>query len=384
MESTETRVEEQEPKRTFRERFLQPLVVPVLALLTSLIIVAVVIIFTAETRTVGLEKLAKGYWGIIDGAILRPTGLVNTLVATAPLILTGLAVAIPFHAGLFNIGAEGQFMIGALLGSLVGIYLDLPPVIHVLATLIAGITGGMIWGSIPGILKAWLHSHEVINTIMLNFIAIALVNMVVRNFIKDPNPSTVQSSPLLDTATYGRIAVPGVNNSRLHWGFFIAILMAVLAWYFLYKTTWGYSLRTTGFNPSAAEYAGIRPKRMYVLSMVLGGGMAGLAGILEVQGLVVPVMPVNFAAGYGFDAIAVSLLAGNNPLAIIPAALIFGVLRVGGDFLQMRAGLSVHIVSIFRALILLFVAAPAIVRGLYRLKRDREGADIVPQTRWGE
>jgi len=384
MESTETRVEEQEPKRTFRERFLQPLVVPVLALLTSLIIVAVVIIFTAETRTVGLEKLAKGYWGIIDGAILRPTGLVNTLVATAPLILTGLAVAIPFHAGLFNIGAEGQFMIGALLGSLVGIYLDLPPVIHVLATLIAGITGGMIWGSIPGILKAWLHSHEVINTIMLNFIAIALVNMVVRNFIKDPNPSTVQSSPLLDTATYGRIAVPGVNNSRLHWGFFIAILMAVLAWYFLYKTTWGYSLRTTGFNPSAAEYAGIRPKRMYVLSMVLGGGMAGLAGILEVQGLVVPVMPVNFAAGYGFDAIAVSLLAGNNPLAIIPAALIFGVLRVGGDFLQMRAGLSVHIVSIFRALILLFVAAPTIVRGLYRLKRDREGADIVPQTRWGE
>jgi simple sugar transport system permease protein len=384
MESTESRVEEQEPKRTFRERFLQPLVVPVLALLTSLIIVAVVIIFTAETRTVGLEKLAKGYWGIIDGAILRPTGLVNTLVATAPLILTGLAVAIPFHAGLFNIGAEGQFMIGALLGSLVGIYLDLPPVIHVLATLIAGITGGMIWGSIPGILKAWLHSHEVINTIMLNFIAIALVNMVVRNFIKDPNPSTVQSSPLLDTATYGRIAVPGVNNSRLHWGFFIAILMAVLAWYFLYKTTWGYSLRTTGFNPSAAEYAGIRPKRMYVLSMVLGGGMAGLAGILEVQGLVVPVMPVNFAAGYGFDAIAVSLLAGNNPLAIIPAALIFGVLRVGGDFLQMRAGLSVHIVSIFRALILLFVAAPAIVRGLYRLKRDREGADIVPQTRWGE
>ncbi len=384
MESTETQVEEQKPKRTFRERFLQPLVVPVLALLTSLIIVAVVIIFTAETRTVGLEKLAKGYWGIIDGAILRPTGLVNTLVATTPLILTGLAVAIPFHAGLFNIGAEGQFMIGALLGSLVGIYLDLPPVIHVIATLVAGIAGGMIWGSIPGILKAWLHSHEVINTIMLNFIAIALVNMVVRNFIKDPNPSTVQSSPLVDNATYGRIPVPGVTGSRLHWGFFIAILMAVLAWYFLYKTTWGYSLRTTGFNPSAAEYAGIRPKRMYVLAMVLGGGMAGLAGILEVQGLIVPVMPVNFAAGYGFDAIAVSLLAGNNPLAIIPAALIFGILRVGGDFLQMRAGLSVHIVSIFRALILLFVAAPAIVRGIYRLKRDREGADIVPQTRWGE
>ncbi|MFN2190470.1 MAG: ABC transporter permease [Candidatus Promineifilaceae bacterium] len=384
MESDETKVEERGKKRSFRERFIEPLVIPALALLTSLIIVAIVIIFTADTPVTGLKKLADGYWGIIEGALLRPTGLVNTLVATAPLVLTGLAVAIPFHAGLFNIGAEGQFMIGALLGALVGIYLDLPPVIHVFASLAAGIGGGMLWGAIPGILKAWLHSHEVINTIMLNFIAIALVNMVVRNFIKDPNPSTVQTLPLADSATYGRIPVPGVDSSRLHWGFFIALLVAFLSWYFLFKTTWGYSLRTTGFNPSAAEYAGIRPKRMYVLAMVLGGGMAGLAGIIEVQGLVVPVLPVNFAAGYGFDAIAVSLLAGNNPLAIIPAALIFGVLRVGGDFLQMRAGLSVHIVSIFRALILLFVAAPAIVRGIYRLKPEKEGAEIVPQTRWGE
>jgi len=384
METTEIIVEDQEPKRTLRDRFFQSLMIPALALFTSLVIVGIVIIFTAETRTIGIGKLIDGYWGIVDGALLRPSGLVNTLVATAPLILTGLAVAIPFHAGLFNIGAEGQYMIGALCGALVGIYIDLPPGIHVIVTLMAGIAGGMLWGAIPGILKAWLHSHEVINTIMLNFIAIALVNMIVRNFIKDPNPSTVQSSPLADTAQYGRIPFPGVTASRLHLGIFIAVLMAVLAWYFLFKTTWGYSLRTTGLNPSAAQYAGIRPKRIYVLAMVLGGGMAGLAGLIEVQGLVVPVLPVNFAAGYGFDAIAVSLLAGNNPLAIIPAALIFGVLRVGGDFLQMRAGLSVHIISIFRALILLLVAAPAIVNGIYRLKKGREVTEVVPQTRWGE
>jgi simple sugar transport system permease protein len=381
-----------ETKRSFGERFLQPLferilqplIVPFLAVFTSLIVVAVVIIFTAESTEVGLQKLSDGYLGIVDGAILRRSGLVNSLVATTPLILTGLAVAIPFHAGLFNIGAEGQYMIGALCGALVGIYLDLPLVIHVIVTLLAGIAGGMLWGFIPGILKAWLHSHEVINTIMLNFIAIATVNMLIRNVFKDPNPSTVQSLPLAATAQYGRIPVPGVTTSRLHIGFFIAVLMAVLAWYFLYKTTWGFSLRTTGQSPSAAEYAGIRPKRIYVLAMVLGGAMAGLAGILEVQGLVTPVLPLGFAAGYGFDAIAVSLLAGNNPLGIIPAAMIFGVLRVGGDFLQIRAGLSVHIVSIFRALILLFVAAPPIVRGIYRLRREREGADIVPQTRWGE
>ena len=385
MDSEETKVEEeQETKRSFRERFLEPMVVPALALLTSLIIVAIVIVLTADSIAGGFEKLAAGYWGIFQGALLRPTGLVDTLVATAPLVLTGLAVAIPFHAGLFNIGAEGQFMIGALVGALVGIYLPLPPVIHVIVTLFAGIVGGMLWGAIPGILKAWLHSHEVINTIMLNFIAIALVNMFVRNVFKDPNPSTVQTLPLAETAQYGRIPVPGVTASRLHLGFFIALVVAVIAWYFLFKTTWGYSIRTTGLSPTAAEYAGIRPKRYYVIAMVLGGAMAGLAGIIQVEGLQTPVLPINFAAGYGFDAIAVSLLAGNNPLAIIPASLIFGVLRVGGDFLQMRAGLSVHIVSIFRALILLFVAAPAIVRGIYRLKPEKEGADIVPQTRWGE
>ncbi|GMQ77587.1 MAG: ABC transporter permease [Anaerolineae bacterium] len=376
--------ESQAPKSSFRERFLRPLVVPVLAILTSLIVVAIIIIITAENPLIGLEKVGTGYWGIIDGALLSPRGLVNTLVATAPLILTGIAVAIPFHAGLFNIGAEGQFMIGALLGTVVGIYIDLPPVIHIIVTILAGITGGVIWGLIPGVLRAWLGSHEVINTIMLNFIAIALTNMIIRNYIKDPNPSTVQSLPLLETAQLARIPFPGVASSRLHLGFFIAVLVAIAAWYFLYKTTWGFSLRTTGLNPDAAKYAGIRPKWQYVLSFMIAGGIAGLAGIMEVQGLP-RVLPVGFNAGYGFTAIAVSLLALNNPLAVIPAALIFGLLTVGGDYLQIRAGLSVHIVSIFRALILLFVAAPEIVRYIYRIKVKPEEAEGVPipRTRWG-
>lgn len=376
--------ENQGPKRSFRERFLSPLVIPLLAIFTSLVIVAIVIIITSDGLGDGLNKVATGYWGIIDGALLRPSGLVNTLVATAPLILTGLAVAIPFHAGLFNIGAEGQFMIGALFGTVVGIYIDLPPVIHVVAAIFAGILGGMLWGAIPGVLKAWLGSHEVINTIMLNFIGILLVNMLVRNVMKDPNPSTVQTLPLMETAQLSRIPFPGVASSRLHLGFFIASLVAVLAWYFLFKTTWGFSLRTTGLNPNAAEYAGIRPKREYVISFMIAGGLAGMAGIMEVQGLS-RVLPVGFDAGYGFTAIAVSLLALNNPLAIIPGALIFGLLTVGGDFLQIRAGLSVHIVSIFRALILLFVAAPEIVRYIYRMRGEPEKAEAMPapQTRWG-
>jgi ABC-type uncharacterized transport system permease subunit len=374
MASDQTRAETGD---SFRQRFLQPLVIPLLAIFSSLLIGAIVIVFTADSLAIGLEKLGKGYWGMFEGAFLKRNGIINTIVATSPLILTGLAVAIPFRAGLFNIGAEGQFVMGGFIGTLAGIYLDLPPIIHPIVVMLAGFLGGAIWGFIPGILRARFGSHEVINTIMLNFIAIAFVNYAVRGPFKDPNPSSVQTFPIQETAELTRL------TGRLHLGIVVALLMAGLVYYFLFRTTWGFSLRTTGQNPDAAEYAGIRPKREFVLSLVLAGGMAGLAGILEVQGLT-HVVTQGFAAGYGFDAIAVSLLALNNPLAIIPAAFIFGALRIGGDFLQIRAGLSVHIVSIIQALILLFVSAPAIVRTIYRVKIKVSDTEGVPLTRgWG-
>jgi general nucleoside transport system permease protein len=349
-------------------RFLQPLLVPILAIITSLLLGAIVIILTAESLATGITKVRVGYWGMIEGSLLTQRGLTNTLVATTPLILTGLAVAIPFRAGLFNIGAEGQFVMGALFGAMVGIYLNLPPVIHLVVVMMAGALGGMLWGAIPGILRAWLGSHEVINTIMLNFVAIFFVNFMVRGPIRAPSPTVVQTLPILATAELPRL------TGRLHLGFFVAILLAILAYYFLFKTTWGFNLRTTGQNPDAAEYAGVRPRREYVVSMVLAGGLAGLAGTIEVQGLS-RVLTEGFASGYGFDAIAVSLLALNNPLAVIPSAFIFGALRIGGDFLQIRAGLSVHVISILRALILLFVAAPAIIRYLYRIPVRAKGAE---------
>ncbi len=369
---------EQAAQPTLLRRITRPLVIPLLSILTAFLIGAIVIIVTADNPLIGLEKVATGYWGIIDGAILRSNGRLNTLVAMTPLILTGLAVALPFRAGMFNIGAEGQFVMGALFGTLVGVYVDLPPIIHPIAVLLAGFTGGLLWGFIPGVLKAWLGSHEVINTIMLNFIAIFFVDWMVRGPIKDPNPSTVQSSSLMETAHLARL------TGRLHLGFFIAILVAVLAYYFLFKTTWGFSLRTTGQNPNAAEYAGIRPKWQYIIAMMLGGGMAGLAGILEVQGVVTRVLTEGFASGYGFDGIAVSLLGLNNPLAVIPAAFIFAALRIGGDFLQIRAGLSIHVVSILRALILLFVSAPTIIRYIYRVraKSDTDEPKILTSG-WG-
>jgi simple sugar transport system permease protein len=374
---TSERAEQAAPPSLLR-RIIRPLVVPVLSIMTAFLIGALVIIFTAENPLIGLQKVIDGYWGIIEGAILRENGRLNTLVAMTPLILTGLAVALPFRAGLFNIGAEGQFMIGALCGTLVGVYVDLPPIIHPIAVMLAGFSGGMFWGFIPGVLKAWLGSHEVINTIMLNFIAIFFVDWMVRGPIKDPNPSTVQTLPLLETAHLARL------TGRLHLGFFVAILVAVLAYYFLFKTTWGFSLRTTGQNPNAAEYAGIRPKWQYIIAMMLGGGMGGLAGILEVQGVVSRVLSEGFDADYGFDGIAVSLLALNNPIALIPAAFIFPALRIGGDYLQIRAGLSIHVVSILRALILLFVSAPTIIRYIYRVrvKTDVEKTKVLTSG-WG-
>lgn len=372
-----------EKKTGIVRRVLQPIALPVLAIVTALVVGALIIIFTAGDLSVGLEKVVNGYWGMVYGAFLKKNGLVNTLVASTPLILTGLAVAIPFRAGLFNIGAEGQFLIGALLGTLAGIYVPLPPVIHTIFVMFCGFLGGAIWGFIPGILRARLGSHEVINTIMLNFIAISIVNYAVRAPFKDPNPSNVQTLPILRTAELMRLA------GRLHLGFFIAIAAAILMFYFLFKTTWGFSLRTTGQNPDAADYAGIRPKSEYVIAMMLAGGLAGLAGVIEVQGLTHVL--TEGSPGYGFDAIAVSLLALNHPLGIIPAAFVFGALRTGGDFLQIRAGLSVHIVSILQALILLFVAAPAIVRHLpfarrffKLLKIEVSAAEGAPLTRgWG-
>ncbi len=364
--------------RTFGERLRGALTIPLLAIFSALAIGAIVIIFTAENPIIGLEKVGKGYWGIIDRAFLDTRGWQDSLVATTPLILTGLAVAVPFKAGLFNIGAEGQYIMGALFGALVGVFVELPPVIHVIVTLFAGFAGGMLWGAIPGLLKAWLHSHEVINTIMLNFVARFFVGYMVRSPLRDPDPSTVQTPPMFETAWIPRVA------GRLHWGFLIAVVVAFLVYVFLFKTTWGFSLRTTGQNPNAAEYAGIRPKWEYVLSMMLAGGLAGLAGTIEIQGLN-RVLTLAPGAGYGFDAIAVSLLALNHPLAIIPSALLFGALRTGGDFLQIRAGLSVHIVSIFQGLILLFVSAPAIVRAVYRVKRvPTAGEEGGPLTQgWG-
>ncbi|NDJ51604.1 MAG: ABC transporter permease [Chloroflexi bacterium] len=372
----------------------QGLVIPLLAILVSFLLGGIVLLFTARD-TVGImlpfaDRLIivrDGLIALIDGAFLRPRAFSDTLVSATPLILTGLSVAVAFRAGLFNIGAEGQFLIGAVAAAFIGYAVNLPPVLHAIVCILAGAAGGALWGFIPGILKARLGAHEVINTIMMNFIAIFLTDWLVSGPMRDPGSSFARTPSIFPSAQLPQLGEVFPNvfgaSDQLHIGFVLAILAAFGMWWLINKTTVGFELRTTGSNPDAAQYAGVRVERNVILAMTLAGALAGLAGAIEVQGLNRNLAQF-FAAGYGFDAIAVALLAQNNPIGIIPAGIMFGALTTGSAILQIRTGVSADIVLIIQALILLFVAAPEVIRWLFRLRVEKSTLEEVPLTRgWG-
>ncbi len=370
----------------------QGLIVPLLAVFTAFFVGAITIALAAGQNVAFGDRIVlavRGYAAMVDGAFIKPHALTNTLVAATPLLLTGLAVAVGFRSGVFNIGAEGQFMIGAVCGTFVGYAIQLPPVLHAIMCMLVGMLGGALWATIPGILKAKLGAHEVINTIMMNFIAIQLVDWLVNGPMRDTRSgSSTIRTPFIHPGAYipqFSELLPGLfgRSDRLHLGFVLALLIALAMWWLLWKTTLGFELRTAGSNLDAARYAGIRADRTIILAMALSGALAGLAGIIEVQA-VNRYLPAFFQAGYGFDAIAVSLLGQNHPIAILPAALLFGALRTGSDVLQIRTGVSRHMVSIIQALILLFVAAPAMIRWMYRLRTEKAIVAEAPQTSAGE
>ena len=377
--------------------WLQPeggraLIVPALAVLTALVVGALVIVVIGSTRQVPISDrlllAVRGYAALVDGAFLKQGALSETLVAATPLILTGLAVALGFRSGLFNIGAEGQYLIGAVCGVFVGYAMQLPPVLHAIVALLAGALGGAVWGAIPGILKAKRGAHEVITTIMMNYVAILLTDWLVHGPMKDPaGASTIRTPtiyPSANIATFHELFPTLFEASdRLHLGLVLALLISVGVWYLLWKTTIGFELRTSGANPNAARYAGVRSTWTIVLAMALSGALAGLAGTIEVQGLNRN-LPAFFSAGYGFDAIAIALLGQNHPFGVVLASFLFAALTTGSDLLQIRTGVSNYLVSIIQALILLFVAAPAMIRWVYRLKARATDVDEVQMTRgWG-
>ncbi len=358
---------------------LKSLLVPVLAILTAVIVGGIII------WTVGGNPIAA-YAGLVQGAFGTPDALSETAVWATPYIFAGLAVAFAFKGGLFNIGAEGQLALGAVVSALIGyalpgwLHLQLSPFIHIPLAVGLGLLAGALWAAIPGALKAYTGGHEVINTIMMNYIALNVTSYLLNGPMKDPDPLNL-SARTPEIAVSARIpTIFAASSLRVHWGFILALVAAAIVWWILWKTTLGFEVRTVGSNPDAAKYAGINVKRAIILTMAISGALAGLAGAIEVTALNYR-HELGFSIGYGFDAIAIALLGKTNPWGVVLAAILFGAMRNGGTRMQFLTQIPVDIISVIQALILLFVAADAIVRYIYRV-RARE--DRVVLTRgWG-
>jgi ABC-type uncharacterized transport system permease subunit len=359
------------------KELLNSLLVPLLAIVTAIIIGGIII------AVVGGNPFAA-YLGLAQGAFGSAKALSETAVWATPYIFAGLAVALAFKGGLFNIGGEGQLAVGAVVSALIGyalpgwLHISLPWFVHLPLTVGLGVLGGAIWGAIPGALKAYTGGHEVINTIMMNYIALNITSFLLNGPMRDPNPLNL-SAKTPDIAVSARIP-PIFPGLRVHWGFVLALLMAVFIWWLLQKTTLGFEIRTVGANPDAAKYAGINVKWNIILTMGISGALAGLAGVIEVTALNYR-HELGFSLGYGFDAIAIALLGKNNPYGVVLAAILFGAMRNGGTRMQFLTQIPVDIISVIQALILLFVAADAIIRFIYRI---RPGEERLVLTRgWG-
>ncbi|WP_394163233.1 ABC transporter permease [Galactobacter valiniphilus] len=303
--------------------------------------------------------------------------LSETLTQATPLITASLGVAIAFRAGLFNIGAQGQVIIGAAVAGFVGFRLHLPAPLHILLVVLAAALGGAVWGGLAGWLKAKTGAHEVITTIMLNYVATYLLAFVLLTPLMQRTGSSDPVSEVIDpTAVFPQL-IPG-TTLRVHLGFVIAILATVFTWWLLSRSKLGYRLRAVGANPEAARTAGISVAACTVIAMALSGAMAGLAGASQVSGTEMFVAE-GIAATIGFDAITVALLARSKPLWVFLAALLFGAFRAGGVGMQTDTGTPVDIVLVVQSLIVLFIAAPALTRTIFGI-RDRKKAAKAPKA----
>ncbi len=383
-----------EKKEKKRSAIWSELLVPVLAVVSGLILGAIVIVVSGENPFRAYGALFTGSFGspvrLIDGLqIYSATGetrqllrafypLTESLVTATPYIFAGLSVALGFRCGLFNIGAEGQFFIGALSAAFVGYSIQgLPMIIHLPLAILGGALGGALWGMIPGYLKARFGAHEVVNTIMMNWIAFRLSDWLLDGPMKGPGFRPVTPT-IFETAELPRFFP---DPLRFNLGFFLALLAAYLVYWFLFKTTLGFEIRSVGANPDAAKYAGMNIVRNFVLVMVLAGGLAGLAGSAQVLGVDYWVGQ-GFSAGYGFDAIAIALLGKSHPLGVVLAALLFGFLRSGATNMQSMASIPIDIISIIQGMVIVFIAAPEIIRWFYRIRAVKKDETVLTRG-WG-
>jgi len=330
-----------------------------------------------DTLSAAARAIGGGYAALFQGAIYNPATaskgtlagvfgpISETLVNATPLILGGLSVGLAFRAGLFNIGGQGQIIIGAIFAGYVGFAWHLPVVLHLIAGISAGIIGGALWGGLAGFLKARTGAHEVITTIMLNYIAFNLLAFLLglKGFQRPPYgqaisnvvDSNAQLPPLLG------------NGLRVHAGLFVALLAALGVWWLLSRSTLGFQLRAVGANQFAARTAGMNVERSYTVVMLIAGGLSGLAGVSQILGTNSAITQ-DIDAGIGFDAITVALLGRATPGGTVLAGLLFGALRAGGVQMQSSTGIPIDLVQVIQSLIVLFIAAPALIRSIFHLR----------------
>ena len=345
--------------------------VPIAAVLLAALIGAVLLLISGASPLEAYAALFKGSFG-------NAQAISRTLEKATPLIFSGLAVAFAFKAGLFNIGAQGQLLFGAIVAAFLGFSIQgLPAIIHAPLALIGGAAAGALYGAIPGALRTYTGAHEVITTIMLNYIAINLTDYLADGPWKDTTPGNVvaRTPKILPTAE-----IPYIGNVPI--GFIIAILVAIFVWWLLWHTTIGFEIRTVGLNSHAAHYAGMRVAWTVILTMALSGLLAGLGGAIETQGVVGRYQP-GFNIALGFDGITIALLGKTHPFGVIPAALLVGAMKAGSSQMQFSAGVAKEITDVIQALILFFVAADVIVRWLIRVQAT-EGEQVTVGSKWGK
>ena len=382
-----------------------PAVVGLLAVLTALILSSILILAADSevryTATYLLNRpgdflhatgstLSEAYSSLLRGALfdwrattgvrmIRP--ITDTLTNATPLIIAGLGMAVAFRAGLFNIGGQGQMILGAITACYVGIAWNLPPVAHLLVAVVGAGLGGLVWGGIAGVLKARTGANEVIVTIMLNSIAAHLLSQVLslKAFNGEGETGNRKSLTVADTAQYPWLAG---DSFRLHAGFLLALLVAVAVWWLTERSRLGFQLRATGLNADAARTAGMSVPWVTSLVMMISGALCGLAATAPVLGTQKS-MDESVVGTIGFDAITVALLGRSRPLGTVLAGLLFGALRAGGTAMQAAPGTHIKIVLVLQSTIVLFIAAPPLIRAIFRLPERREplgGTDPSPAS----
>jgi ABC-type uncharacterized transport system permease subunit len=395
-----------EPPRPRSRSRWTPVIVTALALVSALIVGAILIAigdektrgalgyffqYPQDALSYGWSAVSSAYIALFEGAVVDPatfssgslTQILNpiseTLLSAAPLICAGLSVALAFRAGLFNIGAQGQIIMAAIFAGYVGFAWSMPIVLHVIVAVIAGIIGGALYGGIAGVLKARTGAHEVITTIMLNYVALNLLGWLLSvSWFQAPPFSQAISRNVRDTARLPHLLG---GDLRVHFGLVLAIAAAAGTAWLLDRSTLGFRLRAVGANPAAARTAGMKVEPSYTTVMLLAGGLAGLAGVSQILGTNTAVTG-TVDAGYGFDGITVALLGRATPWGTVLAALLFGALRAGSLSMQARTGVPVDLVTVLQALIVLFIAAPQLVRSIFRIRTDRAGTGQVLAKGW--